>query len=101
MEERVGKAFTIVSGGMTAIGCDRTVHSMIMFPMTSQSGGWQGAQSPRAPLGRRWRSGEVHNVLAADPKPLQLFGPPSADARGEAEKLLAKGPATGLLEILT
>jgi hypothetical protein len=43
------------SGGMTTIGGGRTVRSMTMLPMTSQSSGSQGAQPPRAPLGRRRR----------------------------------------------
>jgi hypothetical protein len=46
-------------------------------------------------------SGAAHHAPAADQKPMQLFGPPSADAKGGPEKLLNEGPASGLLEVVT
>jgi hypothetical protein len=37
-------------------------------------------------------SGAAHHAPAAEPKPLQLFGPPSAGAKGGTEKLLKRRP---------
>jgi len=77
------------------------VRSMTARPMTSRSSGEQGAQPPRAPLERQMAPGAVHGTLAVDPKSLQLFGPPSAGAKGGTEKLLNEDPASGLLEVVT
>ena len=46
-------------------------------------------------------SGAAQNASAVDPKPMQLFGPPSANAKGGTEKLLNEDPASGLLEVVT
>jgi hypothetical protein len=46
-------------------------------------------------------SGAVHDTPAVDSKSLQLFGPPSAGAKGGTEKLLNEDPASGLLEVVT
>lgn len=46
-------------------------------------------------------SGAAQNASTVDPKPMQLFGPPSAGAKGGTEKLLNEDPANGLLEVVT
>jgi hypothetical protein len=46
-------------------------------------------------------SGAVHDAPALDPKPLQLFGPPSADAKGGPETLLNEDQTSALLEVVT
>jgi putative transposase len=43
----------------------------------------------------------VHDTPAVDPKSPQLFGPPSAGAKGGTEKLLNEDLASGLLEVVT
>ncbi len=45
-------------------------------------------------------AGAAHNAPAADPKQ-QLFGPPSADAKGGPEKLLNEDQTSALLEVVT
>jgi len=46
-------------------------------------------------------SGAVHDAPVVDPKPLQLLGPPSADAKGGPEKLSNEDQTSALLEVVT
>jgi hypothetical protein len=46
-------------------------------------------------------SGAVHDAPVVDPKPLQLLGPPSADAKGGPEKLPNEDQTSALLEVVT
>ena len=82
-------------------GCDRTVRSMTHAPHDFAAQWIARSTAAACTAGPPLASGAAHHASAVDPKPMQLFAPPSADAKGGTEKLLNEDPASGLLEVVT